>query len=187
MPVDESTPVGADYHAYSYGEPLGPVQGVGYVNELLARLTNTPVRDRTQVNHTLDDSPATFPLNRTFYADFTHENLIVAVFAAMGLYRDENPLDPLAPDAARAWVASRLVPFSARMVTERLACSGTGEQLEGEYVRMLVNDQLVELECADGRLDGMCELAEFVDGQAYARSGGAGDFEKCGYEVEEDA
>jgi hypothetical protein len=73
-----------EYHADAdsdsrYGEPLGPVQGVGYVNELIARLTNSPVQDRTQVNHTLDSNPATFPLGRAFYADFTHEQLWVPI------------------------------------------------------------------------------------------------------------
>ncbi|KAI1784558.1 hypothetical protein LXA43DRAFT_901359, partial [Ganoderma leucocontextum] len=30
------------YYGTGYGQPLGPVQGVGYVNELLARLTDWP-------------------------------------------------------------------------------------------------------------------------------------------------
>jgi hypothetical protein len=57
------------------------VQGVGYVNELLARLSDRPVRDQTSVNHTLDSDPSTFPLGRAFYADFTHENLCVSPFS----------------------------------------------------------------------------------------------------------
>ena len=56
--------------ARRYGDPLGPVQGVGYVNELLARLTGTPVADHTTHNATLP-----FPLDRALYADFTHEML----------------------------------------------------------------------------------------------------------------
>lgn len=175
----------ADAMNNSYGEPLGPVQGVGYVNELLARLTHSAVRDHTQVNHTLDSNPHTFPLDRTFYADFTHENSIIAVFAAMGLFRDENPLDPLLPDPARTWVASSLVPFSARMVTERVHCAASRDREEGEYVRILVNDALLDLECADGKVDGLCTLDGFVESQAFARSDGGGDFEKCGYEVDD--
>ena len=69
-----------------YGNPLGRVQGVGYVNELLARLTQTPVRDHTQTNRTLDGAPATFPLNRTLYADFSHDNQMAAIYAALGLF-----------------------------------------------------------------------------------------------------
>ena len=59
-------------------------------------------------------------------------------------------------------------------MTERLSCAGHG----GKYVRILVNDALQPLEfCGSG--DGLCLLDAFVESQAYARSDGAGDFEKC--------
>ena len=117
-----------------YGNALGPVQGVGYINELLARLTESPVQDNTQTNRTLDASPDTFPLTRTLYIDFSHDNLMIAVYSAIGLFRQRAPLDPTRPDPARTWVVSKLVPFSGRLVTERLQCGA------GTYVRMLVDD-----------------------------------------------
>ena len=63
------------YYGYSAGNPLGPTQGVGFTNELIARLTGTPVQDRTSVNHTLDNSSATFPVGATnpLFADFSHD------------------------------------------------------------------------------------------------------------------
>ena len=63
------------YYGYGNGNPLGPTQGVGYVNELIARLTNTPVQDHTSVNHTLDSDKGTFPLGPEvpLYADFSHD------------------------------------------------------------------------------------------------------------------
>lgn len=70
------------------------MEGVGYVNELLARLTGTPVRLGTQVNATLDTEPATFPLNRALYADFTHDNQMAAIYAALGLLRSTRRLTP---------------------------------------------------------------------------------------------
>ena len=99
----------------SYGQELGPVQGVGYINELIARLTGQPVQDSTQTNHTLDSSNETFPLDRTVYADFSHDNQMVAIYSAMGLFTQSAALDPSNPDPARTWRASNLVPFSARM------------------------------------------------------------------------
>lgn len=153
---------------------LGPVQGVGYVNELLARLTGTPVRDNTQTNRSLDSSPITFPLNHTIYADFSHDNELIAIYAAIGLFKQSEPLDPMKPNPERTWVASHLVPFSGRMVTERLSCADRGRK----YVRILVNDALQPLEfCGSG--DGLCLLDVFVKSQGYARSDGAGDFGKC--------
>jgi len=133
-----------DHDFRSYGQALGRVQGVGYVNELLARLTGQPVKDHTQTNSTLDSSPATFPLDRTLYADFSHDNQMIAIYAALGLFPQPHDLDPSKPDPLRTWVTSELVPFSARMVTEKLWCvSGSGEdEDEYEYVRIFVNDAL---------------------------------------------
>ena len=149
------------------------MQGVGYVNELLARLTGTPVLLGTQVNTTLDTDPSTFPLDRALYADFTHDNQMAAIYAALGLFAQHAPLDPTAPDPRRTWITSELTPFSARMVVERLVCAGT------PHVRVLVNDALQPLEFCGGDRDGLCTLAEFVASQAYARGNGLGDFARC--------
>ncbi|KAI0087758.1 histidine phosphatase superfamily [Irpex rosettiformis] len=189
------------YYKTGYGNPLGPIQGVGYVNELLARLTDKPVHDKTQHNHSLS-----FPLDRTIYADFTHENSQVAVFAAMGLFDVSEAPDPKKmrrmPEV-REWVASRMVPFSGRMVVEKLECVGKSfaeysdrigdavhgglptSQLKekGEYVRIFVNDALQPLEFCGakkkGRRRGMCTLDRFLESQAYARRNGDEDFTKC--------
>ncbi|KAF8887236.1 histidine phosphatase superfamily [Gymnopilus junonius] len=186
------------FYGTGYGQPLGPVQGVGYINELLARLTESPVRDNTQTNRTLDSSPITFPVNRTFYADFSHDNQMIAIYAAMGLFKQPGPLDPtkMDTDPGRTWVTSHLTPFSGRMVVERLSCSLTDTSLgrfgrrvdvqrkddeveRGTFVRVLVNDALQPLEFCDGDADGLCALDAFVRSQAYARNDGEGDFEKC--------
>ena len=69
------------YYGFGNGNPLGPTQGVGFVNELIARMTQRPVDDHTSVNHTLDDSNTTFPVGQeaVLFADFSHDKL-VAVF-----------------------------------------------------------------------------------------------------------
>jgi len=161
------------YYKTGYGQPLGRVQGVGYVNELIARLTGKPVRDHTQTNHTLTSSPATFPLNRGIYADFSHDNQMIAIYTAIGLFPQSTAPDPSLPDPNRNWLASHLVPFSAQMVTEKVLCG------EKEYVRIFVGDALQPLEFCGAKEDGMCELGAFVESQAYARNDGSGDFEKC--------
>ncbi|TFK51816.1 acid phosphatase [Heliocybe sulcata] len=169
------------YYKTGYGNPLGAVQGVGYLNELLARLTGTPVDDHTNTNSTLDHSPETFPLNHTIYADFTHENLMVAVFAAMGLFNQTEDLDPKHIGRKhRTWNAHRMVPFSARMVVEKMACEEEDEMRreKEEWVRVFVNDEMQPLEfCGEGQ--GMCTLEAFVESQGYARESGNGDWEKC--------
>lgn len=180
---------------FRYGQELGPVQGVGYINELLARLTGQPVRDKTQTNRTLTGSPTTFPLDRNIYADFSHDNLMVAVYSAMGLFRQPEHLDPSNPDQSRTWVSSQLTPFSGRLVVERMDCRGVprlgrrlvlgGEDKErammrkGTFVRVLVNDAVQALEFCGADKHGLCELGAFVESQSYARHDGYGDFEKC--------
>ncbi|KAG2740286.1 phosphoglycerate mutase-like protein [Suillus brevipes Sb2] len=164
------------YHKTGYGNPLGRVQGVGYVNELLARLKGRPVEDHTQTNSTLDSSPITFPLNRKVYADFSHDNEMVAIYGALGLFPQMRPPNPTKADPHWTWVVSRLVPFSGRMVTEKMQCFEAG--IPGDFVRILINDAIQPLDfCGAG--DGLCRLEAFVESQIYARRNGSGDFEKC--------
>jgi len=63
------------FYQYGNGNPLGPTQGVGFANELIARMTGKPVNDHTTVNHTLDDSDSTFPVGpeHNLFADFSHD------------------------------------------------------------------------------------------------------------------
>lgn len=164
------------YHTHiqaRYGQALGPVQGVGYINELLARLTGKPVSDATQTNKTLDSSPETFPLNRTLYADFSHDNQMIAIYAAIGIMRPLVAPDPTQPDPSRFWLVSHLVPFGSKMVTERLLCNGR------ESVRILINDGVVPLEICGAGEDGICTLDAFVSSQKYARNNGEGDWPRC--------
>jgi len=163
------------YYGTGYGQRLGPVQGVGYINELIARLTGQPVQDATQTNRTLDSSPVTFPLDRPLYADFSHDNQMIAIYAAMGLFNiTAHPLDPSGPPPdGSTWRANALVPFSSRMVTERLSC---GKETK---VRIFVNDNLQPLEFCGAGFDGLCSLDDFVASQRFARKNGDGDFELC--------
>ena len=139
------------------------------------------------------------------YVDFTHENSQIAVYAAMGLFNISKALDPKKMERKpeeREWVASRMVPFSGRMVVEKLMCrtadgladSGVSRGEDGaltltiakrraEYVRIFVNEAPQPLDfCGakkEGKMEGLCALDAFVESQGYARRNGDGDFEKC--------
>ncbi|KAF9233783.1 histidine phosphatase superfamily [Melanogaster broomeanus] len=166
-----------DYYGNGYGVKLGRVQGVGYVNELLARLTGQPVQDQTQTNHTLDSSPLTFPLGKTFYADFSHDGEMISIYSALGLFVQPSDLDTTQPDPDRTWIVSQMVPFSARLITEKLQCTVSGSV--GDYVRILVNDAVQPLDFCGATGNGVCTLANFVESQYYARSNGDGDWAQC--------
>jgi len=100
---------------------------------------------------------------------------MIAIYAAMGLFNiTAHPLDPSGPPpAGRIWRANALVPFSARMVTERLSCG------KATNVRIFVNDDLQPLGFCGAGPDGMCSLDDFVKSQHFARNNGDGDFELC--------
>ena len=66
------------------------------------------------------------------------------------------------------------MPFSARMVVERLQCGKSKTK-----VRVFVQDVKMPLDFCDADSDGLCSLDKFVASQSYAKNNGEGDFEKC--------
>ncbi|PWY86034.1 acid phosphatase [Aspergillus heteromorphus CBS 117.55] len=164
------------YYGHGAGNPLGSTQGVGYANELIARLTHSPVHDDTSSNHTLDSNPASFPLNATLYADFSHDNGITSILFALGLYNVTTPLSTTAVQSTAdtdGYSAAWTVPFAARVYIEMMQCEAEREPL----VRVLVNDRVVPLHgCQVDRL-GRCTRDDFVNGLSFAREGG--DWGEC--------
>jgi hypothetical protein len=162
------------YYGYGAGNPLGPSQGVGFVNELIARLTHTLVHDDTTTNHTLDAPGAdTFPLNYTMYADFTHDNGMIPIFFALGLYNSTAPLPRThlqSLDKADGYSAAWTVPFAARAYIEMMQCRS--DPSPEPFVRVLVNDRVVPLHGCSVDSLGRCRRRDFVNGLTFARSGG---------------
>jgi hypothetical protein len=161
------------YYGYGNGNPLGPTQGVGFVNELIARLTGTPVSDSTSTNRTLDSNPATFPVggNNVLFADFSHDNDLTGIFSALGLYNTTTPLTNTTIETitqTNGYSASWTVPFAARAYFEKLGCKGESEEL----VRVIVNDRVMPLEMCGGDSRGACKLSAFVKSLSFAMEGG---------------
>lgn len=159
------------YYGYADGNPLGATQGVGFVNELIARMTGKPVQDDTCTNHTLDSNGETFPLGRKLYADFSHDNDMTSIFSAFGLYNDTTPLSNTTLKNIKdtnGYSASWTVPFAARAYFEKMTCVDEDE----EFVRIIVNDRILPLKYCGGDKHGRCKLSAFVDSMAFARSGG---------------
>ncbi|KAL2861733.1 histidine phosphatase superfamily [Aspergillus pseudodeflectus] len=161
----------AKYYGHGAGSPLGPAQGIGFANELIARLTQSPVKDDTNTNRTLDSNPATFPLDTKLYADFSHDNDMISIFFAMGLYNGTAPLSKTSVQSITemdGYAASWAVPFGARAYFETMQCKNESEPL----VRVLINDRVIPLHgCEVDRL-GRCRLDDWVSGLSFARSGG---------------
>lgn len=164
------------YYGYGAGNPLGPTQGVGFVNELIARLTNAPVQDHTSVNQTLDSKFPTFPTGDGYplFADFSHDNDLTSIYAALGLYSSFAPLSNTTIETTKqtaGYSAAWTVPFAARMYVEKMKCDGDDE----EKVRVVINNRVVPLVGCPVDTKGRCGLKDFVKGLDFARGGGKWD------------
>lgn len=105
---------------YSFGNPTGRAQGIGYLQELIARLTNQYITSsNSSVNSTITNNPADFPLGEPFYADFTHDDIIISVMTAMSLDYFNAPPNfyQVPPDPNRPFILSHMTPFGGRVST----------------------------------------------------------------------
>ena len=159
----------AKYSAFGRGAKLGPTQGVGWVNELVARLTENAVEDHTSTNRTLDSHAATFPLRRKLYADFSHDNVMTSIFYALGLYNGTDPENEEVDEVELGgFKASETVPFAGQGIIEKMTCVGNEEEL----VRIVINGRVMSLKQCGSDALGRCSLGRFVDSLAFARAGG---------------
>jgi len=107
----------------AFGSPVARVLGVGYINELLARLTRTPIAvHNTSTNATLDGSPITFPLHDNLYVDATHEVVVLNVITALNLsnFAASGPLPSDHIPANRSFVSSQIAPFATNIQFQRM-------------------------------------------------------------------
>lgn len=132
-----------------FGYPLARALGIGYIQEMVARLTHTPIeRHNSSTNSTLDDNPITFPLDHNLYVDATHEVIVlnsefesshthlylatsVVVITALNLssFAANGPLPTDHIPKHRSFRVSELAPFSTNVQFQRESdhpslCSG---------------------------------------------------------------
>jgi acid phosphatase len=103
------------------------------------------------------------------YVSFTHRELPPTVAVALGIFNNTawtggnvNDTMPLKKqNYQRAWKSSRILPFLTNIAIERLECDSYGFPA-GTYVRVLVNQDPQQLECAVGPGDS-CSEGSFAD------------------------
>jgi hypothetical protein len=184
------------YYDYSFGSPTGRAQGIGYLQELLARLEHVSITtSNSSVNATLDANSTDFSLNQKFYADFSHDDILISVLTAMSLdyLKDPPSLTAYPPDPKRHFILSHLTPFAAKLVTEVIGCGSADPAVvqsfrtytsPGQYgynasnathkfIRMRLNNGILPLNtirggACEGRTDGLCSLSNFTSSQAGA-------------------
>ncbi|KAK4704915.1 hypothetical protein P7C70_g1287, partial [Phenoliferia sp. Uapishka_3] len=114
------------YYDFSFGQATGRAQGIGYVEEMIARLKGKPVAaTNTNVNKTIDDDPAKFPIGEKLYMDMSHDDVQVSVITALGVkyFQGELPITASAPSPSRPFRISYMTPFASRLNTEVIGCT----------------------------------------------------------------
>src|SRR5438046_10224044 len=121
---------------------------------------------------TLDSSSFTFTLDRTLYADFSHDDDITSILSAMGLFDQTAPLSNTAvqgADKTNGFSASHIVPFSSRVYFEKMVCEQQYSQDTGEeLIRVVLNDRVLPLQQCSGDELGRCTVSAFVDSLNFA-------------------
>ncbi|KAM0342736.1 hypothetical protein ACHAPU_009228 [Fusarium lateritium] len=162
-----------------FQSPVGRATGLGYQQEVMARLKNhTLGYSGSQINTTLDGMTETFPLNQSLYFDFSHDTNIISILAAFGLrqFAEELPTDKYPGE--HQFVVSKLTPFGARLDIEIIKApkpvsperDGYLDGKETKYIHFVLNQRTVPLgrsfpECDVNRKDGWCELDTFIEVQ----------------------
>ncbi|KAH8112806.1 phosphoglycerate mutase-like protein [Phellopilus nigrolimitatus] len=154
------------WYGFGPGNPTTAAQGIGYVQELVSRLTQTPITEHnSSTNATITDSNVTFPLYQPIFVDATHDTIISSIVVALN-FTTLNANGPLPTDHIpenQTYFASRISPFASQLVGQVLSCPASSEPT---HIRWLLNDAVVPLTgiagCQEDK-DGLCELGTFID------------------------
>ncbi|TFK25804.1 phosphoglycerate mutase-like protein [Coprinopsis marcescibilis] len=154
------------WYVSAFGSPVARVQGIGWIQELVARLTKTHIKEHnTSTNATLHND-ITFPLGQSLYVDATHEVVVLNIITALNLttFAADGPLPYTHIPHNRAFRVAELAPFATNMQFQLLSCTST----PGEQIRVIINDGVAPLTGIRGcpeQKDGMCPVDTFVDAQ----------------------
>jgi hypothetical protein len=147
------------YYSQGFGSPVAAAQGKGYLQQFLARLTDSPIDNSDSANNrTFTNSATYFPLNQSIYADATHEVVVLDTLTALNLTAlfSGGPLD-IEKRTDSSFSASRVVPFGTHLVVQVLECSSC---IPSKQIRFIVNDAVIPIhdsyEGCDWNKDGMC-------------------------------
>ncbi|KAJ7141402.1 phosphoglycerate mutase-like protein [Mycena epipterygia] len=155
------------WYGFGPGTPFASAMGIGWVQELVSRLTQTRITEfNTTVNGTIVSNPITFPFGQPIYVDATHDTVVSAIITALNFttLAVNGPLPTDAIPANQTYFANKITPFGANLVGQVLSCP-TSE--EPTHIRWVLNDAVVPLTgikgCKENK-DGMCELSSFIAG-----------------------
>lgn len=157
----------------AFQSPTGRAVGIGYVEEIYARLQHhTITKPTAQINVTLDNNTATFPVDQGLNFDFSHDTNIMGILTAFGFTQFAQDLPDDHIPASHNLIVSHLEPFGARLDLEVIK---TPAPLSGDrstttyeygspttYVHFILNQRTLPHPACPQRDDGWCELNTFL-------------------------
>ncbi|TIA87771.1 hypothetical protein E3P99_02973 [Wallemia hederae] len=159
-----------NYGDDSFGSPLARARGLGWVQELLYRLSGqvSALEKQSTINTTLAYDQHTLPIDQTINIDFSHDVVLANILTTLNLTHLATPLptdaiQSYSPEHLR-WVTSNLTPFGSNIVIQSLECAG---EQSGQYNRIVINDAVHPLTGINGCEDnkyGLCSRDAFVGG-----------------------
>jgi len=148
------------------GNPTSSAQGIGYVQELVARLTGVPISTfNSTTNSTITNNPITFPLSQPIFVDATHDVVISNIVTAMN-FTSLAKTGPLPTDHIPenlSWVTSQIAPFASQLVGQVLSCPA--ESATPTHIRWILNDAVLPMTGIEGckaNSNGLCPLDTFI-------------------------
>ncbi|KAJ7253464.1 phosphoglycerate mutase-like protein [Mycena rebaudengoi] len=155
----------AFWYSFGPGNPTAAAQGIGYVQELVSRLTKTRITEfATTVNGTIVSSDVRFPLDQPIYVDATHDTVIAAVSTALNFTgfsaNGPLPIDHIPPN--HSYIISKIAPFASNLVAQVLSCPASATPT---HIRFILNDGVIPLTGIKGctqNANGLCPLPIFI-------------------------
>ncbi|KAJ7642412.1 acid phosphatase [Mycena polygramma] len=155
------------------GNPAVAAQGIGWVQELVSRLTQTRITESTStVNSTVVGSNITFPLSQPIFVDATHDTVISTIVVAMNFtsLAATGPLPATHIPKNRSYIVNQISPFGSNLVGQVLSCPASPASTNDTaptHIRWILNDAVVPLTGIAGcgsNEDGLCPFDTFVKG-----------------------
>ncbi|KAL6712537.1 hypothetical protein ACN47E_000414 [Coniothyrium glycines] len=150
-----------DWLAFEYMNDIMYFYNTGYGNEVSGAL-GFPWLNASTSLLLADSAP------QDLYVSFTHRELPPTVIVALGLFNNTafsgaNNINGTMPlniqNYGRRWRSSRILPFLTNIAIEKMTCDSYGYEA-GDYVRVLVNQDVQQLECSNGPGES-CTVSSF--------------------------
>ncbi|KAG2001830.1 hypothetical protein CC2G_004959 [Coprinopsis cinerea AmutBmut pab1-1] len=141
------------WYGSAFGSPVARVQSIGWIQELVARLTKTPITEHNSCTNSTLHNDITFPSDTRFIT-----GLNLTTFA------EDGPLPYTHIPKNRKFRVAELAPFATNVQFQLLSCTST----PGEQIRVIINDGVAPLHGIRGcpeQKDGMCPVEAFVEAQ----------------------